>query len=120
MAAVFSPRMCIRRFYREGHSHLFTLDARYADIGVAQAAVDSLAGLGGRACKGTGYDVGWRFARGGIRTAAVNLVCFGLTIDSTEAERAELIAIISSVAAAMHHPLHPQHLHRSMKDWSMS
>ena len=34
---------------------------------------------------------------------AVTLVCFGLTTDSTEEERATLIAIILHVAAAMHH-----------------
>ena len=32
--------------------------------------------------QGAGYDVGSRFARGGIRTAAVT-VCFDLTADST-------------------------------------
>ena len=35
-------------FDREDHSHFFTLDARYADIGVTQAAVESPAGLGGQ------------------------------------------------------------------------
>ena len=38
-------------------SHLFTLDARSAEISVVQAAVDSPDVLGGRACKGAGYDV---------------------------------------------------------------
>ena len=35
------------RFDREGHSHVFTLDARYVEIGVTQTAVEYLAGLGG-------------------------------------------------------------------------
>ena len=47
MSYVFSPHLYIRRFDREGHSHLFTLDARYADIFVAQTSVESPAGLGG-------------------------------------------------------------------------
>ena len=41
-----SPHLYIRRFDREGHSHFFTLDARYAHI------VESTDGLGGWACKG--------------------------------------------------------------------
>ena len=53
--------------------------------------------------KGVGYDVGSKFTRGGISAAAVTVVCFGLTTDKMEAERAELIAIISNVAATMHH-----------------
>ena len=109
MTSVFSPHLCIRRFDRDGHSHLFTLDARYADIGVAQAAVESPAGLVGWACKGAGYDVGSRLARGGIRMAPVTQVCNGLTSDSTAAEWAELIAIILDVSAAMHHIFHCIH-----------
>ena len=80
--------MCIRRFDREGHSHLFTLDARYADIGVAQSSVEIPSGLGGRAYKGRDVD---------------GPCHYGLTADSTEAERPELITIILNVAAAMHH-----------------
>ena len=72
--------MWIRRFDPEGHSHLFTLDGRYADIFGAQSSVESPAGLGG-----------------GRRVE----VYFGLTADSSEAERAEL-TIILNVAAAMH------------------
>ena len=44
-----------------------------------------------------------KFARCRISTAAVILVCFGLTADSTQAERAELIVIILNVAAAINH-----------------
>jgi hypothetical protein len=47
-----------------------------------------------------GYDVGSKLARGGIRVAAVTVVCFDLTIDKMEAE---LIAIILNVAKMMHH-----------------
>ena len=50
-----------------------------------------------------GLDVWSKFARGGISAAADTVVCFGLTVDSTEAERAELIAIILNVTATMHH-----------------
>ena len=50
-----------------------------------------------------GYDVGSEFARGGISVAAVIVVCFDLTIDKMEAERAELIAIILNLAKMMHH-----------------
>ena len=52
MSSDFSPHLYIRRFDREGHSHLFTLDARYADIGVAQTSLESTEGLGGQAFKG--------------------------------------------------------------------
>ena len=52
---------------------------------------------------GARYDIGSKFARGGIGAAAVTLVCFGLTTDGIEAERAELIAIIFKVAATMLH-----------------
>ena len=49
-----------------------------------------------------------------MSVANVTLACLGLTKDSMEAERAELIAIILNDAATMH----PQHLkHRSMIDW---
>ena len=66
--------------------------------------------------QGTGYDIGSNFARGGI-SAAVVPVCFGLTTDSMEAERVELILNV----AATYIPLHPQHLkHLSMNDWSIS
>ena len=41
MSSVFSPHLYIRRFDREGHSHLFTLDARYADFFVAQTSLES-------------------------------------------------------------------------------
>ena len=51
--------------------------------------------------QGAGYDVGSKFARGGISVVAV--VCFDLTIDKREAELAELIAIILNVAEIMHH-----------------
>ena len=44
---------------------------------------------------GAGYDVGCRFARGGIGL-------FWFDPDGTVAERAELIAIILNVSAAMH------------------
>ena len=47
MSSDFSLHLCIWRFDREGHSHLFTLDARYVAIDVTQAAVESLAGSGG-------------------------------------------------------------------------
>ena len=53
--------------------------------------------------QGAVYDVGSNFARGGISTAAVTVACLGLTADSTEAEGAELIAILFNVAATMHH-----------------
>jgi len=53
--------------------------------------------------QGAGYDVGSKFARGRISAAAVTVVGFGLTTDSTKAEQAELIAIILNVAATMHH-----------------
>ena len=53
--------------------------------------------------EGAGYDVGFQFARGKISAAAVILACFGLTTESTEAERAELILIILNVAATIHH-----------------
>ena len=42
--------------------------------------------------QGAVYDIGSKFARGGISVAAVTVICFGLTTDSMEAERAELIA----------------------------
>ena len=67
----------------------FTLDALYADIDVVQTSVESR-GVG---LQGAGYDVRSKFARGGISAAADTVVCFGLTADSTEAERAELISI---------------------------
>ena len=50
-----------------------------------------------------GLDAWSKFARGGISAATDTIVCFGLTADSTEAERAELIAIILNVTATMHH-----------------
>ena len=53
--------------------------------------------------QGAGYDVGSKFARGGISVVAVTVVCFDLTIDKREAELAELIAIILNVAEIMHH-----------------
>ena len=53
--------------------------------------------------QGAGYDVGSKFARGGINVAAVNVVCFDLTIDKEEAERAALIVIILNAAKIMHH-----------------
>ena len=46
---------------------------------------------------------GLKFARGGISAASVTVVCFGLTTDSMEVERAELMAIFLNVAAKMHH-----------------
>ena len=51
-------------------------------------------GFRGVGLQGAGYDVGFKFARGGISVAAVNIVCFGLTSDKMEAERTELITII--------------------------
>jgi hypothetical protein len=51
--------------------------------------------------QGTGYDVGSKFARGGISLAAVSVV--RLTVDKMEAEWAELIAIILNVAKMMQH-----------------
>jgi hypothetical protein len=45
-----------------------------------------------------GYDVGSKLSRGRCHS-----LCFGLTADSTEAERAKLIAIILNVAAVMHY-----------------
>ena len=39
--------------------------------------------------QGAGYDVGSKFARAGIRMAAVILVCLGLTANRTEAEQAD-------------------------------
>ena len=53
LLAVFTPVLrlfsafVVTRFDREGHSHLFILDARYVDIVVAQTSVESTAGLGG-------------------------------------------------------------------------
>ena len=44
------------------------------------------------------HDAGSKFVRGGISVASVTVVCFDLTIDKMEAERAELIAIILNVA----------------------
>ena len=52
--------------------------------------------------QGVGYDVGSKFVRGGTSVAAVTVVCFGLTADGMEAERAERIAFILNVAATMH------------------
>ena len=52
-------------FDREGHSHLFTLDARYADIGVAQTSLESTEGLGGRACKGWDMKKGLYYPEAG-------------------------------------------------------
>ena len=95
--SVFSPHLWIRRLDREGHSHLFTFDARYADISVAQSSVDP----------------GW--LRGAGLQGRRVLVCFGLTTDSTEAERADHLKCCCSHASYI--PLHP---HRSKKDWSMS
>ena len=46
---------------------------------------------------------GLKFARGGISAASVTVVCFGLTTDSMEVERAELMANFLNVAAKMHH-----------------
>ena len=66
MSSVSSPYLYSRRFDREGHSHLFTLDARYADIGVAQTSVEFPVVLGGVGLQGSGYDVGSKFSRGGI------------------------------------------------------
>ena len=66
--------------------------------------------------QGAGYDVGSKFARGGMASvAAVTIVWFDLTIDKMEAERAELIAIIIDVAKMMHHIfrcIHKRHLGR--------
>ena len=53
LLAVFTPVLrlfsafVVTRFDREGHSHLFILNARYVDIVVAQTSVESTAGLGG-------------------------------------------------------------------------
>ena len=44
--------------------------------------------------QGVEYDVGSKFVRGGISVAAVTGVCFDLTIDKMDAERAELMTII--------------------------
>ena len=108
MSSVFSQHLYIRRCHCEDYSHLFTLDARYADIGVdMQTLVSDISrinrGFRGSGIQGAGYDVGSRFASGRISTAPVTQVCFGLTADSTEAERAELIEINLNVAAVMHH-----------------
>ena len=65
---------------------------------------------------GARYDIGSKFARGRRGAAAVTLVCFGLTTDSIEAERAELIAIILNVAATMHHIFRCIHNIRSIDD----
>ena len=64
--------------------------------------------------QGVRYDVGSKFARGGISVGAVTVVCFGLTTDKLEAERAELIAIILNLAKMMHHILCCIHKIRSI------
>ena len=92
----------------------------YADIDVIQTSVESTGGLWGLGMQGPGYDEGSKFARGGISVAAVTVVCFDLTKDKMEAERAELIAIILNVAKMIQifrciHKIE----NRSMKDWSM-
>ena len=94
--SVFSPHMCIRRFDREGHTYSYLMpDMRTSVCRSCSSRISGwFRGEGGGSCKGVGYDVGWRFTRGGI-------ICFGLTADGTEAERAELIAIILNVAAAV-------------------
>ena len=69
------------------------------EINVIQTSVESTGGQGGGLARG---DVGSKFARGGMSAAAVIVVCFGLTADSTEVEGAELTAIILNVAATMH------------------
>ena len=52
MHSVFSRHLYRRTFDREGHSHLFTLHARNAGIGVAQKSVYSTGGLEGRLARG--------------------------------------------------------------------
>ena len=72
-------------------------------------------GFRGVGMQGVGYDMGSKFARGGISVAAVTVVCYNLTIGKMEAERAELIAIILNVAEVMHHIfrcIHKRHLGR--------
>ena len=64
--------------------------------------------------QGAGYDVGFKFARGGISVATVTVVCFDLTINKMEADRAELIAIILNVAKMMHHIFRSIHNIRSI------
>ena len=60
--------------------------------------ISRIKGFRGVGLQGAGRDVGSKFARGGISVAAVTVVCFDLTMDKMEAERAELIAIILNVA----------------------
>ena len=67
-----------------------------------QTSVEST-GVEGVGLQATGYDLGSKFARGGISAAAVTVVCFGLTTDSMDAEWAEFIVMILNVAATMHH-----------------
>ena len=74
-------------------------------------------GLRGVGLQGTEYNVGSKFARGGISAAAVTLVCFGLTTDSIEAERAEVIVFNLDVAAMMHHIFRCIHHIRSIDRW---
>ena len=86
-----------------------------ADNDVVQTSVESR----GVDLQGAGYDVRSRFARGGISAAADTVVCFGLTADSTEAERAELIAIILNVTATMHHIFRCIHNIRRIDQWKI-
>ena len=74
-------------------------------------------GFRGVGLQGAGYDVGSNFAGGGIRAAGVTLAFFGLTEDSTETEQAELITIILSVAATMHHIFRCIHNIQSINRW---
>ena len=94
-----------------------------ADMDVVQTSVKSTGGLGGWACKGRGYDVGSRFAGGGIRTATVTQVSFGLAADSNRGRTGRTHRNHPKCCGndASRIPLHPQlPKHRSMKDWSVS
>ena len=71
-------------------------------------------GVGGVGLQGAGYDVWSKFASGGISLAVGAVECFDLTIDKTEAERAELIAINLNVAKIMHHIFRCNHKIRSI------
>ena len=64
--------------------------------------------------QGAGYDVGSKCVRGGLSAAVVTVVCFGLTRDKIEAERAELIAIILNVAKTRNHIVRCIHKIRSI------
>ena len=52
MFSAFLPHLYIRRLDPEGDSHVFTLDALYADIDFIVTSVESTGGLGGWASRG--------------------------------------------------------------------